>query len=125
MFKLLRNVRKAYKQWRALPGEERQRYSAEMRRIMTLVRELGGAKAVQFVDGSADSLRSAEEESTASTEKRSRSVVMADLQKATGSLLAALASPAADLAMNSIPRSARVGGKLARRGIRRHMRGRE
>jgi len=137
MLKLLRNVRKAYKQWRSLPIEDREHYSAEMRRITTLVRELGGAKAVEFVEGASESSGGLEHEPTgaaerespgsrtesnARPERRSRCVITAELQEATSSLVTALSSPVSDFATSSVPHSVRIGGKLAERAIGRHTR---
>lgn len=120
MFRLLRNARKAYKQWRSLPAEEQERYAGEIRHITALVRELGGSGAVQFVEGSADAAGD-DVDARMSTAKRDRTVVMAELQDATTSLLTALAGPAADLATRSTPRSMRIGGKLAAKGVRRYI----
>jgi hypothetical protein len=92
-----------------------------MGRITALVRELGGARAVSYVEGATDSPVE-REESEADIPRRDRREVMVELQEATTSLLAALASPGGALALGSVPRSLRLGGKLAGRGAMRYMR---
>jgi hypothetical protein len=113
MLKLLRNVRKAIKQWQALPSTERDQHKDRVVRIRSLVAELGGKRAVDYVDGSHDDIG---DESAVAT--RPRTEVIADLQIETTSLLTALAAPAAVLAKDSVPRSVRLGGKITSKGLR-------
>lgn len=117
MLTLLRNVRKALKQWRALPATDRDRYKDRVDRIRSLVAELGGQRAVDYVNGTGDSPDDGNNERPA--ERRQRADVLADLQSETSSLLAALATPAGRLAQDSVPRSARIGAKLAGKGLRK------
>jgi hypothetical protein len=120
VLKVLRAVRKALKAWRSLPANEREQYRDHVERIRSLVAELGGAHAVGFVEGDVDrhppDSGLAEHEAHSS---RPRADVLADLQSETSRLLAALASPVAAAGKDSIPLSARMGGKLAVGGIRR------
>jgi uncharacterized protein YbaA (DUF1428 family) len=115
MLKLLRNARKALKQWRALPATERDRYKHHADDIRSLVAELGGKRAVGYVDGASDSQ---DDIADGTVTARPRADVIADLQTETTSLLTALAVPATVLAKDSIPRSARIGGKIASKGLR-------
>jgi hypothetical protein len=115
MFRLLRNVRKALKHWQDLPAVERDRYKDHVGRIRSLVAELGGKQAVGYVDGSSNSQDDIRGVTLAS---RPRAEVMVDLQIETTSLLTALAVPATTLAKDSLPRSARLGGKIASKGLR-------
>jgi hypothetical protein len=117
VFKLLRNVQKALEQWRALPAAERDQYKHRVDRIRSLVAELGGQRAVDYVNGTGDSLDDSKDEHHIQT--RQRADVLSDLHTETSSLLTALASPAAGLAKDSVPRSARIGAKLAGKGLRR------
>lgn len=114
MLKLLRNVRKALKQWQALSPEERDRHKHHVDRIRSLVAELGGKQALGYVDGSHDEVDDEEHTVTA----RPRTDIIADLQAETTSLLSALAVPATALARDSVPLSARLGGKVASKGFR-------
>jgi hypothetical protein len=115
MLKLLRNVRKALKQWQALSPEERDRHKRHVDHIQSLVAELGGKQALGYVDGSHDEID--DEEHTVTT--RPRADVIADLQAETTNLLLALAVPATALARDSVPLSARLGGKVASKGFHR------
>jgi hypothetical protein len=123
MLKLLRNVRKAYKQWQQLPPEEREQFSADVRHIRALVAELGGAKAVRFIEN-AGGEEVDETQLTAEPSGRPRSAVIAELQDATATLLSAMARPTAALAKGSVPTSVRLGSKAATAGFRRFGRGR-
>lgn len=114
MVKLLRNVRKAIKQWRMLPPTERDRYRDHVDRVRSLVAELGGKRALGYVEGSHDDVG---DEGAIAT--RPRAEVIADLQAETTSLLTALAGPAAMVAKDSVPKSARLAGKVAIKGFRR------
>jgi hypothetical protein len=114
MLKLLRNVRKAIKQWRMLPPTERDRYKDHVDRVRSLVAELGGKPAVGYVDGSHDDIG---DDGVIAT--RPRAEVIADLQAETSSLLTELAGPAAMVAKDSVPKSARLAGKVASKGLRR------
>jgi hypothetical protein len=116
MLKLLRNVRKAIRQWRALPAEDRDQYRHHVGHIRMLVAELGGGRALSYVDGADDAHSSPVETSEL---RRPRLEVIAELETETAALLAALSSPAAELAMNSVPTSARLGARLARKGLGR------
>jgi len=120
MLRLLKNVRRVYTRWRALPVEDRARYSEEMHRITSLVRELGGARAVRYVEGSAGAMGH-DAELDGAPGARPRPEIMAELQEATSSLLAALVSPTREVAMDSVPRTIRIGGKLARKGAQRYL----
>lgn len=116
MLRLLRNVRRAIKQWRALPSGERERYRDHVDRIRSLVAELGGRGAVSYIDGTSDAHADMHEQNLSAD--RPRAEVIAELHRETSSLLTALAGPAAALAHESVPRSAKIGGKLAGKGIR-------
>jgi len=97
-----------------LPPTERDRYKDHVNRVRSLVAELGGEGAVGYVDGSHDDIGD-ERLFTA----RPRAEVIADLQAETTSLLTALAEPAAMVAKDSIPKSARLAGKIASKGLGR------
>lgn len=116
MWKVLRSARKAYKEWKSLPPEARDRYSGEVDRIKRLIREAWGPGAVRFMEGSADALEGAATEPPAT---RARSAIIAELTQAVAGLSAAVAAPAGRLAKDSLPRSARIGGSVARSGWRR------
>jgi hypothetical protein len=117
MLRLLRNVRKALKHWQDLPAAERDRYKDHVGRIRSLVAQLGGERAVGYIDGASDSQGDIVDECTAAS--RTRAEVIADLQAETTSLLSVLAVPATAVAKDSVPRSARLGGKIASKGFRR------
>lgn len=116
MLRLLRNVRRAYKQWQALPDEERDQYSGEIQRIRDLVLELGGSRALRFVESDSDQEIYAEVEAAPT---RARSVVIRELQEATSALLSKMAAPAARLASDSLPRSVRLSGRVVSAGVQR------
>lgn len=116
MLKVLRNVRRVIKQWHALPPTERDRYKDHVDRIRSLVAELGDRRAVGYVDDVDAQPDDMGDESAVTA--RPRADVLADLQTETTSLLTALAVPATALAKDSVPRSARLGGKIASRGLR-------
>lgn len=117
MLKLLRNVRKMFKQWHALPAAEREQYKHRVDHIRSLVAELGGQRAVDYVTGTGDAPD--EGKDGRHTGPRQRAEVIADLQAETSSLLTALATPTAGLAKDSIPKSARIGVKFAGKGLHR------
>ena len=117
MLKLLRNVQRALKQWRALPATERDQYKDRVNRVRSLVAELGGQRALDYVNGTGDSPDDSTDERH--IQPRQRADVIAELKAETSSLLTALATPAAGLAKDSVPRSARIGAKLADKGLRR------
>lgn len=117
MLRLLRNVRRALKQWRDLPATERGEYKDHVDHIRSLVAELGGQRAVDYVNGTGDSPNDSEDERHIRT--RRRADVITDLEAETSSLLTALATPAAGIAKDSVPRSVRIGAKLAGKGLRR------
>ena len=118
MLKLLRNVQRALKQWRSLPAAERDQYKDRVNRIRSLVAELGGQRALDYVNGSDDSPEDGAEEQH-HVQPRQRADVVAELQAETSSLLAVLATPATGFVKGSVPRSARIGAKLAGKGLRR------
>ena len=120
MLRLLRNVQKALKQWRALPETERDQYKNRVDRIRSLVAELGGQRALDYVNGSGGSPDDSTDEPD--VQPRQRAEVIAELQAETSSLLTALATPAMGLAKDSTPRSARIGAKLAGKGLSRAIR---
>jgi hypothetical protein len=120
VLKLLRNVQRALKQWRALPATERDQYKDRVDRIRSLVMELGGQRALDYVNGSGGSPEDSTDERD--LPPRQRADVIAELQVETSSLLTALVTPAAGLATDSVPRSARIGAKLASKGLRRAIR---
>lgn len=120
MLKLLRNVQRTLKQWRALPATERDQYKERIDRVRSLVAELGGQRALDYVNGTGGSLDDSTDEPD--VQRRPRADVIAELQAETSSLLTALAAPAAGLAKNSVPRSARIGAKLAGKGASRAIR---
>jgi hypothetical protein len=109
MLSVFRSARKAIKLWRSLPPGERDRYRAHVNRIQSLVAELGGQQAVGRVE---------DDDAAADTSSRRRAQIIAELRKETTALLAALAAPATDLAKYSVPRSARISGKVAGKGLR-------
>lgn len=117
MLKLLRNVRKAYKQWKALPAEEREQFAGDIQHIRDLVRELGGRRALQFVEGDAEEVESGVE--AAAMTGHDRAAVIAELKDATAALLSRMAAPAGRLASDSLPRSVRLGGRVMSAGVRR------
>jgi hypothetical protein len=121
VFKLLRNVRKVYKQWKALPPDEREQFASDIQRIRRLVRELGGSRALEFVESDAEETEAGPdvgaEGSTAS--ERDRAAVIAELKDATSALLLKMASPVGQLASGSVPRSVRLGGRVMSAGVRR------
>jgi hypothetical protein len=117
MLKLLRNVRKAYKQWKALPSGEREQFSSDVQHIRGLVRELGGSRAVRFVESDAEESDAGVDEMVSSA--RGREAVIADLKEATTVLLAKMAAPAGRFASDSTPRSVRLGGRAVSAGVRR------
>jgi DNA phosphorothioation-dependent restriction protein DptG len=116
VLKLLRNVQRALKQWHALPAAERDQYKHRVDRVRSLVAELGGQQAVDYVNGAGGSPEDSKDERH--IQRRQRADVIADLQAETSSLLTALAIPAAGLAKDSVPKSARIGAKLAGKGLR-------
>lgn len=116
MLKLLRNVQKALKQWRALPAAERDQYKHRVDHIRALVAELGGQQAVDYIEGTGNMQGDSKDEHQ--IQRRQRADVIADLQAETSGLLAAFAAPAAGLAKDSVPKSARIGAKLAGKGVR-------
>lgn len=117
MVRLLRNVRKAFKLWRSLPETEQERYKGHVNRLRVLVAELGGKGAVGYAEAvGKEDTRDLPDEAVGA--RRPRPEIFAELQRETTSLLAALAPPTATFAKDSLPRSARVGGKLAGKGIR-------
>jgi hypothetical protein len=120
VLKPLRNVQRALKQWRALPATERDQYRDRVDRVLSLVAELGGQRALDYVNGTGGSPDDSTDER--SIQPRQRADVIAELQAETSSLLTALATPAAGLAKDSVPRSARIGAKLAGKGLRRAIR---
>jgi hypothetical protein len=116
MLKVLRAVRAALKQWQRLPPDERERYKGQVQRIRSLVAELGGARAVGYVDGDCQAANVAADGHASAS--RPKTAVITDLQDETNRLLVALAPPAAALAKQSVPKSARLGGKVAAKGLR-------
>jgi hypothetical protein len=124
MFKLLRNVRKAYKQWKRLPPDQREEFASDIQRIRQLVRELGGNRALEFVESDAEPKIEAEEQEWTST-ARDRAAVIGELKDATAVLLTKMAKPAGRLASDSVPRSVRLGGKVVSAGVRRIGRNRD
>jgi hypothetical protein len=116
MARLLRSVRKAFKLWRSMPDTERERYRAHVERIRALVAELGGPSAVRYVEGAGDEVEARLDSET--NPRRPRKEAIADLKNETASLIAALAPSTAALVKTGVPRSARLGGKLAGKGIR-------
>ncbi len=121
VLKLLRNVRQAYKRWRALPPHERERFKKDIQRILVLVRELGGVRAVRFV---AEASAADELDTAAAIAPRKRAQIVSELRQVTTNLLREMARPARQLASDSVPRSARVAGKLAASVVKRKRRGR-
>lgn len=117
MLKTLRNVRKALKQWHALPAAERDQYKHHVDRIRSFVAELGGQQAVNYVNGSVSDPPAQSDKNH--PPKRPRADVIHDLRTETSVLLTALGDPAAELAKNSVPTSARVGAKLVGKGLRK------
>jgi hypothetical protein len=116
MLKLLRSVRKAIKLWQSLPAEERDLHKARVNRIRSLVAELGGQRALAYVDRE-DDVEHAQFDKEGTPTDRSRTQVLTDLQNETTGLLVALAPPTTALAKESVPKSARLSGKIASKGI--------
>lgn len=104
----------AIKQWRALPEIERERYKANVDRIRVLVAEVGGARASGYIDGVDHEAPIGE-----AVGVRPRAEAVAELRAQTTDLLAALATPAGAIAKSGVPRSARLTGKVAYKGLRR------
>jgi hypothetical protein len=119
VLKLLRNVRRAYKKWKSLPAKERQQFSGEMRRILYLVGELGGRRAVEYVEGSDLTLNGSNLDTDTPRPSHHRAEIVSELRHATTSLLSAMAVPAARIASDSLPTTVRVGGKIAVSGLKR------
>ena len=117
MLKLLRNVRNVYKQWRALPPEQREQFASDVQHIQSLVRELGGARAVDFVEGDAEWTDPVLGDAPA--RERDRAVVVGELKEETQALLMKMAAPAGQFAVDSTPLSVRLGGRLMVAGARR------
>jgi hypothetical protein len=103
MLKILRLVRRAYKQGRSLSPDERERYKDRVSAIRTLVQELGGRQALQFVEddaGAADTFTA-----PASGQARVRTEMLADLQREGAALLVDMTAPASKMVHDSVPRS--------------------
>ncbi|HEX3692854.1 MAG TPA: hypothetical protein VHU13_05875 [Solirubrobacteraceae bacterium] len=116
MLRVLRNVRRALKLWRAMPAAERSHYRARAERIRALVGELGGDRAVGYVFDFESAPKPAPAQDRRSP--RPRREVLVELQAETTELLRAISAPASSLVVDSAPRSARLGAKVARSGIR-------
>jgi hypothetical protein len=117
VFRLLTNVRKAYKQWKQLPPDQREEFASNIKRIRDLVGELGGNRAIEFVEGDVEPEIEAPLEEPPSS-PRDRAAVIAELKDATAVLLTRMAAPGSRLASDSIPRSARLSGKVVAAGVR-------
>jgi hypothetical protein len=100
------------------------RFGSEIHRIRALVRELGGARALRYLEGSEED-PGGEVAFSSHPARRDRSEVIAELKEATSGLVEAMARPAGKLAVDSLPRSVRLGAKVASVGVRSLGRARE
>jgi hypothetical protein len=118
VFRLLRNVRNVYKQWKALPPDQREQFASDIQRIRHLVTELGGSRALEFVESDLEEECDAAAEEPALSQ-RDRGAVIAELKEATSALMGKMAAPAGQLAIDSVPRSVRLSGRAMSVGVRR------
>jgi hypothetical protein len=117
MLTVLRAARTAHRQFQALPTEEQGRYAADMARIRGLLRELGGTRAVAFVEN--DTVPDEADGTELTSTTRDRHAVARDLQAATSALLARMSGPSRELLAGEMPRSARLSRRIAVAGISR------
>jgi hypothetical protein len=121
MLRLLRSARKAYKQWRSLPVEDRERLRSHATHVKSLVGELLGPRGTSYLEGAHGMTGTSRE--SAPVSGRPQSEVLAELKDATAAFVAALTTTANTVAHAGVPNSVRLSGRLARAGARRASRG--
>lgn len=112
----LNAARRAYKTWKSLDPEQRDALGAEAQRVRVLAMELGGPPAARFLEAAAEALTP---EPSAEHSPRPRAQITAELHEAVEALSRACVAPATQIAMNSMPRSLRLGARVAEAGARR------
>lgn len=116
MWAALKMARKTYGAWKALEPSQREALVGEALLVRSLAVELGGSAAERFLDGSSEA---ADLETRPPSTRRPREVVTSELQQAVQALARGCAAPGMEVVNDSLPRSVRVGGTLARLGARR------